>query len=88
MLIGLKKAMLPATPFNISVTPKFLAMLARKQNKKNAFTKIYIYEKLLICIAHVLPSILPLKRDELDCQYTSLSLVGVFSPDRKGHFYH
>ena len=34
------------------------------------------------------PSILPLSRDEKDCQYTSLSLVGVFSPDRKGHFYH
>ena len=34
------------------------------------------------------PSILPLSRDEKDCQYTSLSLLGVFSPDRKGHFYH
>ena len=34
------------------------------------------------------PSILPLSRDELDCEYTSPSLVRVFSPDGKGHLYH
>ena len=34
------------------------------------------------------PYILLLSRDEKDCQYTSLSLVGVFSPDSKGLFYH
>ena len=35
------------------------------------------------CVWH--PSILPLSRDEKDWQYTSLSLLGVFSPDRKGN---
>ena len=41
-------------------------------------------------ISHVFGSLLscPWKRDELDCQYTSLSLVLVFFTDGKGHFYH
>ena len=49
----------------------------------------FFFYSLLYCTHVWHPSILPLSRDEKDCQYTSLALVGVFSPDRNFyHFYH
>ena len=45
-----------------------------------------LYQICATCVWH--PSILPLSRDERDCQYTSPSLVWELSPDDKDHFWN